>query len=1267
MSDAAPKSKRRTEKMTDPATTAAAAQPLDTEIAYCQIHPGVGIARVGNSPDEFFIGPESPGHMAHPADEKFKDSEGRIKRQAARFRIYGYNKDGLAVRELTAADAHIEWTVQLANKKASCDMFLGKYWDLQYSNSNLGGKHPRRNQEIQDEAQRAMLLDVGPEAQTVSGANQHSKPMTGTFGPLPYTMIDPKKPALLAGSRSGFINQALYPASQGGDWVEVNKLAKNVWKGYPGALEPVAESPQLEVKLGELRTDEHGRLLVLGGHGESRSAVPDNPIGFLNLDSDYANNDYWQDDVSDGRVHAEVTMKGGGKLELRGGDSWVIVTPPKYAPHAEVLTTVWDCAEYSASVRWPEKYPPSKKISFTKDIYPIIRRISEYQWFNQYANAQHGSGMVYDLMDPARFAMLHKKGDASAKAVRQHVFGRMRPPLQVMEKLTGKTLPDVLTDPLATKWASMDFMPQMNGDGGSVTPNTNENIAANASLGGIYNSFNALIPSQYEAMQRWSDDDFEDDWTGSAPVQPLINQIPVASQPRALDRAALEPCAGGSFFPGIEITYIVIREDGATEDGTLWSDLGRFDTSKLEPGDITKRMALPWQADFSECRYRWWPAQRPDDIVTEAQYEAVVKSYDKTLDGPLAQALGARQLWTRDMPQTTPAIDNEMITAWKDLGFVVPKTGPDEQIVYVETERAPYVGSNLRDAFYRLMNIDAYPEFLPQVRLMVDEFLKEGEINQTDPAVGTGFSPFEYSPEAFDARMMSIYNAYVTGNSTALQSALVDSTREKQIYSILQMAPFNQLDGTWIRGAAPPGTVDQVRNLLFTIYMDEMGDGLDHQNHANIYTDVLRGLNIYLYDIGTRDYANDPRFLDSAFTQPVFLLGIAQFTESYLPEILGMTLYLEWSSVALQGTVDVLNAFGIDPVYYRLHVAIDNAASGHGAIAKQAVELYLDQVRQSGGDVQSIWQRIWNGYVTFATLGSLGNDITTHFKQPSTISDQMIAMIKRKAQFGSMNHNTKTVGPNIINDMFSKPAAFLDALVDAGYIVAGDPDNSKILQLMTFTGPMFHVFTDDEQALWRSYILSLKSSDASLADETPLARDARERKELDRDMIEVIGILRQRQNGVPAHAVRLTGPDPDKPMTDVTQPISWWLNIPGKDDKQIAHAVMSALREPKNGWITPGNVARSPFLTNMAGGTSAMAKAFRDVLLNGKTYLQIFATWVVKDCPIDGVSYKLFNQQRSMKAKLTVGQPQAMIAPAPVEVPPEPAKPRRVFGMGTIH
>jgi hypothetical protein len=82
-----------------------------------KIHPAIGIARVGNSPDEIFVGPERLGQRPNPAG-RFKDAQCRVKRQAARFRIFAHHDDG-SVEEITNAEADITWTVHLVNKKAA--------------------------------------------------------------------------------------------------------------------------------------------------------------------------------------------------------------------------------------------------------------------------------------------------------------------------------------------------------------------------------------------------------------------------------------------------------------------------------------------------------------------------------------------------------------------------------------------------------------------------------------------------------------------------------------------------------------------------------------------------------------------------------------------------------------------------------------------------------------------------------------------------------------------------------------------------------------------------------------------------------------------------------------------------------------------------------------------------------------------------------------------------------------------------------------------
>lgn len=1214
--------------------------PAAGEVAYCKIHPGLGIARLGNSPDEFFVGPESPGAVPAPHGG-FKDREGRIKRQAARFRVYAYDAGGRVLGELTADDADIKWTVRLANSKASYEMFLGRYWDLQYP--QLGGKHPLRNQEVSDPAQRARLLEIRPDAASIAGRRESGPQyaMTGSIGPLSYTPVTADTREELTGSRSGFMNVPVFgpdtPGSEALGKELTERAAKYHWQ--PGVLQqPTAESPQAQVYLGEVRTDAHGRLLVLGGRGVSGSLVPENPVGYLNEDSYYANNDYWYDDTADGEVSAEVTLPDGRQVPVRA-NSWVLVTPPKFAPPVEPLTTLWDRALEVAEAKWPDAHPRPARVSFRDDVYPLLRSLSQYQWVNRFALSEHGAGMVFDPLDPSIFPFLHEQG-ASARAadMRRHVFARMRKPMALLQaENPGVPLSELVVSPAANALASSALMPQMYGDGGEwVAPSA----TADRIPGGPYITYGTLSPRQYETLRLWAEGAFDDDWP--AGVQPSetpehrpLHSFPVAEQPRALARAALEPCIGGPFYPGIEITYIC-------EDPALWAELGRLDWTRLAPGDVTRHMALPWQADFSECNTRWWPAQRPDDVVSEEQYAAVVRAYDQTLDGPLAGALATRVAWGRGLPPASPQLDNAMIDEWHELGFVVPKHGPEEQVVLIERGRGPFAGSTLRDAFYYLMNIASYTEFLPKARRLVEGFLAQARQNAIDPEVNAsspGLNPFPYSPEALDARMQQIYNQGVQGNFApgSQDDALTKSTREKEIYRLLQMAPFNQLDGAWIRQAAPPGTVDEVRNLLFHIYMDELGDAIDQHNHANYYTDILRSLGIYLPDLRSRAYADDPRFLDSAFVEPVFLLAISQFTEEYLPEILGMTLYLEWSSVALQSTVQTLESFGIDPGYFRLHVAIDNAATGHGAMAKRAVALHLDQVREQGGDeaVQAAWSRIWNGYVAFGTLGTLQQDIDDHFASPPSLQDRMIAMIQAKAFYGSQNHGSKRLGPNAINDWFSDPAGMLVALQEAGYVVPGKPEISPIFELMSFEGPMFHVFDAAEQQLWRDWILSL--------DAAPPAPPYDRRKAL----LYVVDALRQRQQGIAGHSVRLAGPDPLRPGQRVTQSIADWFAVSTGSDQGNADALLGALADRENGWIVPGAPSDSPWLVSLLGGNGAMAQAFREVVpdTGGLTFKQVFAQWIADGCPIGPVPERAF----------------ATAAVAGTR------RRRRVYGMGKVH
>jgi hypothetical protein len=95
--------------------------------AKIRIHPAIGIARVGNSPEEFFLGPERPGK--YPSVNEYRDSKMLLKRQGARFRLFRYQGRGDKNAEEINIDnpevKSIEWTVHLVNSKASGRFFAG--------------------------------------------------------------------------------------------------------------------------------------------------------------------------------------------------------------------------------------------------------------------------------------------------------------------------------------------------------------------------------------------------------------------------------------------------------------------------------------------------------------------------------------------------------------------------------------------------------------------------------------------------------------------------------------------------------------------------------------------------------------------------------------------------------------------------------------------------------------------------------------------------------------------------------------------------------------------------------------------------------------------------------------------------------------------------------------------------------------------------------------------------------------------------------------
>ena len=137
---------------------------MSQQIKSIRIHPGIGLARLGNS-DEFYIGPEAPGIVVDPGGSggpgpdggSYRDSSARLKRQAQRYRVYAYDAHDTVIAELTSDSGLVKslcWRVHVRNMKAANYAFQGAYLfdpEALRNPSIQPGKQPiERNQLIID-------------------------------------------------------------------------------------------------------------------------------------------------------------------------------------------------------------------------------------------------------------------------------------------------------------------------------------------------------------------------------------------------------------------------------------------------------------------------------------------------------------------------------------------------------------------------------------------------------------------------------------------------------------------------------------------------------------------------------------------------------------------------------------------------------------------------------------------------------------------------------------------------------------------------------------------------------------------------------------------------------------------------------------------------------------------------------------------------------------------------------------------------------------
>ncbi len=642
-----------------------------------RIHPAIGISRSGNAPDSYVIAPETSAGMpvssstpnpneicgglptkqgttdySPVSDQDLRDSQGRLKPHAQRFRIYAYDTppngvypyQGITTEVTLGATiggktvTKIIWQAHMANKKANNWIIPEDPSDNKDWNNGVGGlahyadnatpntrngnfgtstnplpKDPYKSghgeplsiDEMNDETRRSYLvLDAGPKTlQAESG---------GAFGA--DTRVNFDSSACSYTQSDGSVETVDYPTQFPGDKFQ------NLDTPNDTTLE----------SLGAMETDADGRLYVIGspGYAAGWNVNENNPGGTVDNGTDEAfplnndiDNDGWFDDACDGPISATVFFDDDSSQQI-DVPAWVVCADPSFAPQVRNVVSIWD-EVYNSWLRQPS-------LALAPEL--CTPGDANNDGDGATYNDSYQPFFLEDVWTTFRAAHLQMfSTDLNAKAIGAH---------QRINNITAESDPQTFLN-----LKSFIRNPNTGADNelGTGTP------LMPLALGDTGASFLTVTHTQYFFLEQW--------FAGKA--------VPTGTTLTAgelIDKNTLTNLLGGRFSPGIDLTFVVrdpylYNQDWQNPDvgpfrigakgldystastNTPFLSVGyvpnRQNQNSVEPGDLCKFMALPWHTDYNSCATHtpspdpknnttlfWsWPAQRPVSVYTYSDYQ----------------------------------------------------------------------------------------------------------------------------------------------------------------------------------------------------------------------------------------------------------------------------------------------------------------------------------------------------------------------------------------------------------------------------------------------------------------------------------------------------------------------------------------------------------------------------------------------------------------------------------------------------------------------
>ncbi|MDG1333761.1 MAG: LodA/GoxA family CTQ-dependent oxidase [Crocinitomicaceae bacterium] len=668
-----------------------------------RIYPSIGIARLGNgraNKEDVVFSPEVPWENIFDTDKEYISEDGALKKQAQRFYIYRCDDQGNPIERISPDEFDIEWTAEVANKKPFWYDFNNSLdLSVQLENhNNLSNNFfdERIAPGISASLRNPNVLNEGLRKE---GAENFRKELINSPKPVSVNKEDSRRRI-----------KGMFPFVEEEDGL--SRIAAKM------------NTTSKKVNLGTLEYDD-GALIFYGGDGVSAS------LNASDLNTDFADNSNWYDDICDGRITAKIISKSSGEVvELDNAKSaaWIATAPPDYAPQIQPISTMYDLICGAAD----ERYIPELSL-----IFPLFFRLYRMQWVNMGDFLSPSFKETIDkLTYEGKFKYIFEKSSnpEEARKVREEIFNLFRDPEYNYNNepiIPSKDKTDLTNLGSGTDELKLPYYP---GDG--------------INYPGSPAQWFAIPPMLYNQLKEWRDGNFATpesfDFADINEMGEYYRQQFISAskdekkQPLLMTRAVLETLYGGGFHPGVELTWPmrhsqIYRENSETfrfvssegiyeygfyglrevrinsaskeeQERIFYKSFGLLMTPedlresmspdhekhwlwKITPGDLTKWMGIPWQSDAGSCQAvftdsqypvpAWWAANLPIDVLTEESFDKIQD--DAILPDTRRNIYANRLPWLQTTDTGFVGYHAEggymngliaMVYQWKDIGVV---------------------------------------------------------------------------------------------------------------------------------------------------------------------------------------------------------------------------------------------------------------------------------------------------------------------------------------------------------------------------------------------------------------------------------------------------------------------------------------------------------------------------------------------------------------------------------------------------------------------